>query len=148
MKLVKLFTLLTVTASSTVAAQEHRACNSLDYHYEAHASDQLRTIAASCKSKLVANLFYNRAYHADLVSEATALAGLIAYSDNNSRVHFEAYRLYMSYLEQMAKVWYPDSAARVRFLNREYDSRVEIEGLRLRGYDHVADYLERSFITP
>lgn len=147
MKLVKLLMLLAQTASVTVLAQEHHACSNHDYHYEAHAPGELRTIAASCKSTPIANLYYNRAYHADLVSEATTLAGLIAYVDNSSSVDFEAYRLYMALLEQMAPIWYPDPGARVAFLNREYDRRDEIARLRLRGYENVADHLERNIIT-
>ena len=147
MKLVKLLMLLTLAASRTVLAQEHHACSDLIYHFDSHASEELRTIAASCKSKPIANLYYNRAYHAELVAEATSLAGLITYSDNSSRVRFMAYRLYMALLEQMAPIWYPDSAARVAFLNHEYDRRVEIAGLRLRGYDQVADHLERNIIA-
>ena len=147
MKLVKLLMLLTLLASAPALAQEHPACRNVAYHYETHTPEELRSIAKSCKTVPIANLYYNRAYHADLVTEATTLARLIAYSDNSSNVHFEAYRLYMALLEQMAAIWYPDSADRVAFLNREYDQRVEIAGLRLRGYDHVAEHLERTIIN-
>lgn len=146
MKFVKLLMLVTLTASGIARAQEHHACRNAVYEYHGHTSEELRTIAATCKSTPVANLYYNRAYHADLVSEAATLAGLIAYSDDSSRTRFEAYRLYIALLEQLAPIWYPDPAARIAFLNREYDHRVEIAGLRLLGYDHVADHIERSTI--
>ncbi|UCB54895.1 MAG: hypothetical protein JSW45_13330 [Thiotrichales bacterium] len=144
MKLVKLLMLPALPASGAALAQEHPACRNIAYHYEAHISDEPRSMANSCPSTSIANLHYIRVYHPDLVTEATALAGLISYSDNSSNVHFEAYRLYIALHEQMAPIGYPDSAARVALLNREYDRRVEIASLRLRGYDQVADHLEST----
>ena len=148
MKLVKLVMLLAQTASGAALAQEHAACNDHEYQYEMHTPGELRTIAASCKSTPIANLFYNRAYHYDLVSEATALAELIVYSDSSNAVRLASNRLYVALLEQMAPIWYPDWSERVAFLNREYDRRDEIARLRLRGYDHIADRLERNFSIP
>ena len=147
MKPVQLLMLVSLTASGAVRAGEHPACSDPDYTYQAHTSAELRTIAASCKSTPIANLYYNRAYYADLVSEATTLAELIAYSDNSSSVNLEAGRLYMALLEQMAPIWYPDSATRAAFLNREYDHHAEIAALRLQGYDRMADRLERNIVT-
>ena len=144
MKPVKLFITLALMVSGVVHAQEHPACGDLDYRYEALASHELRSIAASCQSKSVANLYYNRAHHADLVNEAATLAGLIAHSNARSSTQFETYRLYMAVVEQMATIWYADVGERADFLNREYDQRGEIARRRLRGYDHIADYLERT----
>ncbi|MGD8497260.1 MAG: hypothetical protein PVG82_00040 [Chromatiales bacterium] len=147
MKLGHLLIILTLAASGVALAQEHPACSDLDYRYETHSSKGLRTIAASCGIPAIANLYYNRAYHADLVAEGTTLAGLIAHSPNRSGARFESYRLYMAMVEQLAPTWYPDTSERVRFLNREYDRRGEIARLRLRGYDHLADRLEREAVT-
>ncbi len=85
MKLVKLLMLLALTASKFVHAQEHPACSNLEYHYEDHASEQLRTIAAFCNSTSIAYLYYNRAHHTDLILEATMLSGLISYSSSTFR---------------------------------------------------------------
>lgn len=147
MKLMKLLIALALSGSGAALAQEHPACHDLGYRYEAHASEELRRIAASCASKPAAKLYYNRAYHADLVVEGRTLAGLIAYSPAHGGARFEAYRLYMGLLEQLAPVWYPDPAERIAFLNSEYDRRGEIARLRLRGYDHLADRLEREAVT-
>ncbi len=147
MKPVQLLIVLFLTTSGPLHADGHPACSDPDYPYHARTSSELRTIAASCKSAPVANLYYNRAYYAELVSEATTLAELIAYYDNSSSVHLEASRLYMTLLEQLAPVWYPDPATRVAFLNREYDHHAEIAALRLKGYDRMADRLERSIVT-
>ena len=147
MKLVRLMLALMLTGSGIALAQEHPACADLDYRYEAHASTELRAIAESCQSKPIASLYYNRAYHAELVAESRSLAGLISYSRTNSSADFEVYRLYMAMVEQLAPIWYPDSDERMVFLNTEYDRRGEIARLRLRGYDHLADRLEREAVT-
>jgi hypothetical protein len=149
MKLVKLLMLmlLLLLASGGVYAQEHLGCKDFEYRYEAHSSEELREIAASCKSKSIANLYYNRAYHVDLVLEASVFNGLVVYSGDSSRVRIDSYRLYIALLEQMAPIWFPDISARVAFLNHEYDRRGEIARLRLRGYDRVADQLERTSLT-
>ena len=130
-----------------VHADEHSACSDLDDEYQSHTPEELRFIAASCNSKPVANLYYNRAYHTDPVSEARIYARLIAYTDNSSNIRLEANRIYMALLEQMAPIWYQDSSTRVAFLNKEYDRHVEIATLRLQGYDRIADRLERNIIT-
>jgi len=147
MKPVKLFITLALMVSGVAHAQEHPACGDLDYRYEALASHELRSIAASCQSESVTNLYYNRAHHADLVNEARTLAGLISHSNARSSTRFETYQLYMTLVEQMAPTWYADVEERADFLNREYDQRGEIARRRLRGYDHIADYLERKDIA-
>lgn len=138
---------LTLAVDGVAAAQEHPACSDLGYRHQIHSSKELRGIAESCQAKPIANLYYNRAYHVDLVAEGRGLAGLITYSPANGRAHFDAYRLYMAMLEELAPAWYPDPAERIAFLNSEYDRRGEIARLRLRGYDHLADRLEREAVT-
>jgi len=142
MSLVRYLILLAATASGSVLAQEHTACSDFEYGYQVHSPDELRRLAASCKSASVANLYYNRAYHADMVHEAIVLSGLIDFTDSSSQVRFEAYRMYMAMLEQLVPLWYPSPESRAAFLNREYDKSGEIAALRLRGYDQMADHLE------
>ncbi len=147
MKIDKLLIALALTVSGSALAQEHPACSKLDYHLEPYDSTLLRAIAASCKSESIANLYYNRAYHADLVIEGTTLAELDVYSREGNVAHFDRYRLYMALLEQMAPIWYEDSAERASLLNREYDRSNEVARLRLRGYDHAADKLEHKTVS-
>jgi hypothetical protein len=137
--------LAALTACGGAFAQEHPGCRDLDYPYQHLSSAELRAIAASCRYRDIAYLYYNRAYHADLLSRADALASLIPYSgrEKEKQYDMQSYRYYMAMLEQLASVWYPDPMARVRFLNLEYDRRSEIAELRLKGYDHIADRLER-----
>lgn len=147
MKLVKCLILLVLPATGGVYAQEHPGCSDFEYRYEAHSSEELRRIAASCKSKSIANLYYNRAYHADLILEASVFNSLVVYSNSSNKVRLESYSLYMALLEHMAPIWYPNTSARVAFLNHEYVRRGEIARLRLRGYERAADQLERTSST-
>lgn len=127
-----------------VQAGEHPACRDLDYRYAQHPSQQLRAIAASCEAEEIADLFYHRAYHAELIAEGEALRGLIAYTRRDSGGHFDAYRLYIAMIEAFAPVWYPVVNERAAFLNGQYEHHSEIAELRLHGYDMVADRLERQ----
>ncbi len=96
----------------------------------------------------MAQLYYHRAYHADLLAEGNALADLIPYTQGEGSYHFQSYRMYMALIEAFAPNWYSDPVERVGFLNAEYERRAEIAELRLRGYDRRADRLERQTAKP
>jgi hypothetical protein len=137
-------------ASGIAAAAEHPACRDADYSYSNLSSTEMRVIAASCKSEAFARLYYNRAYHADMVKEAKAQSDITVFSPDDATFHgtpervrdFEAYRMYIELIEAFAPVWYKDPQERIAFLNKEYDRLGEIAELRLRGYGLIADYME------
>lgn len=133
---------------NTVNAQDHPACANLDYVYQNDSSKQLRAIAASCRSPAIAQLFYNRAYHKDLVKEGETLSLMVSLFSPDVTRHFEAYRLYIALIEAFAPLWYADPQTRVAFLNREYDRRGEVAELRLHGYDRLADLKEKRISLP
>jgi hypothetical protein len=153
MRNVYLLALLVLFGSGSVYAGEHRACRDISYPYLGLSSNKLRAIAATCNNEEIAKLFYNRAYHSDLASEARTYAGLMTYSRGTGSTfttappriaRFRGYLLYISLIEQFASERYPDLQQRARFLNREYDSQGEIAELRLRGYEHMANHRERQ----
>ena len=148
MKLVSLLLAWALLSGTTVFAAEHRACRELDYPYTDRTPAETRAIAASCRHRPVATLYYHRARHADLVAEESALARLIPYSPRASRYHFAAYTICIALIEALAPVWYADPSARAEFLNAEYDHRGEVAELRLHGYDTLADRLEGESATP
>jgi hypothetical protein len=125
-------------------ADEHPACRDLDFPYASLSSGELRVIARSCAKEEIASLYYRRARHAELLDEGEVLSGLIPYSRREQSSHFDTYRIYIAFLEAFAAVWYPDAGARAAFLNKEYDRLGEVAELRLRGYDNLADRLERG----
>ena len=148
MKRVYFLSACLILGGNSVFAEQHRACRDLDYPFGDHTPSERRAIAASCQSGPVARLYYHRARHADLVAEERTLARLIAYSPPASRYHFAAYEVYIALIEALAPVWYADPAARVEFLNAEYDHRGEVAELRLHGYDTLADRLEGKSPVP
>lgn len=148
MNIFRVLALAMLVVNGVVHAAEHPACHDLDAPYVRHSSSQLRAIAASCRSGAIANLYYHRAYHADLLVEGETLAGLITYAKRDSAHHFDAYRSYVVMIEALAPIWYPDRLERAVFLNAEYERCAEVAELRLHGYDMVADRLERQATTP
>ena len=120
-------------------AAEHEACHDIDFSAVALGSSTLRDIAATCKNPAVARLYYNRAHHYDLHQRSAFLSRLISvYAGRTS-----SYRMYMALVESLAPVWFPDVWQRVDFLNREYERVAEVAELRLKGFDRLADVLER-----
>ena len=148
MKLVTLFLAWALFGGNTAFAAEHRACRELDHPYTDRTPAETRAIAASCRHRPVATLYYHRARHADLVAEESTLARLIPYSPRVSRYHFASYKIYIALIEALAPVWYADPSARAEFLNAEYDYRGEAAELRLHGYDTLADRLEAKSTAP
>jgi len=130
------------------ADTEHLACHNVDYAYQQHTPKQLRAIAATCGSEALTRLYYNRAYHLELLQEGATLSQIIASFSSDVSHHIEAYRMYIALIEAFAPAWYADADARVAFLNREYDHRGEVTELRLHGYDHLADVKEKQNSYP
>jgi hypothetical protein len=139
------FLVLAIMAMGGVAqAGEHPACKDSRYPYASHTSSELRAIAKSCTVEAIASLYYRRARHADLIDEGEVLSGLIPHSRREQSSYFDTYRIYIAFLEAFSAVWYPDFSDRAAFLNKEYDRLGEVAELRLRGYDNLADRLERQ----
>lgn len=131
-----------------VNAQEHEGCLNLHYDYHKNTAKQLRIIAATCQSDGIAHLYYNRAYHVDLLKEGETLSQIDALYSRDLTRYIETYRFYIALIEAFAPRWYPDLEARAAFLNQEYDHRGEVAELRLHGYDHLADVKERQISSP
>ena len=96
----------------------------------------------------MARLYYNRAYHAELLQEGEALSRIVSVSGRETTRHLQAYRLYMALLEAFARNWNRNIQDRAAFLNREYDRRSEVVELRLHGYDRLADLKEAKMLLP
>jgi len=118
-------------------------CHDLGVDYLSVPVAKIRNLAQNCDNPALADLYYKRAYHLDLLARnSDSDSGLIVFGGQRSSL--AEYRLYMAMLEAMAPSRLPDSEQRINFLRREYEHRVEIEELRLRGFDRLADRLERS----
>ena len=129
-------------------AKEHEACLDLNYDYQSQTAKQLRTIAATCQSPRISRLYYNRAYHVDLLKEGETMSQIDALYSRGLTHYIESYRIYIALIEAFAPRWYPDAEARAAFLNQEYDHRGEVAVLRLHGYDRLADVKEKQITFP
>jgi hypothetical protein len=132
---------------SPLQAEEHAACWDMDYQFEKHSPQELRRIAASCRSALVSTLYSQRAEHADLVEEHKLLSNMAIQSRGGTNPDLETYRIYIGLIEAFAANLYPDPVERLYFLTEEYSRQIEIAELRLRGYDNLADRMERETLT-
>lgn len=145
MRLMTVLCAVTMLAVAHVSwAQEHPACANLAHTAKQRDSKQLRSIAASCSNPSVRELYYNRALHLELVTEAKVMEGLIEFRAPHSSNTMLGHQMYIALIEAVAPVWFPDLQERLEFLNGEYERRGEIARLRLRGYDPLADRLERQ----
>lgn len=120
-------------------ADEHPACWDIDISGIASHPSAMREIAASCKTPAVARLYYNRAHHHELHQRSSFLSRLISFHGDRT----SSYRMYMALVESLAPVWFPDPAQRVDALNQEYERVAEVTELRMKGFDRLADALER-----
>jgi hypothetical protein len=131
------------------ADQRHPACAEPAEPYAHYSPPELRSIAASCLSPEIARLFYNRAYHADLLEHYRVLARL----DRGGRggdggYRYETYPMFIGLAEAFARdAWKRRGEAAIRELNAGYDRAMEIAELRIRGYDPTADYLEHRLFA-
>jgi hypothetical protein len=147
MKMLRLIASLGLAFSGVAAAGQDPACEQLDHTFQSYTAEQLRAIAGTCHEKSVARLFYNRAYHKDLLSEGRALSGIITRNAEPAGYHVASYRLYIALVEELSLQWFPKAEDRVAFLNEVYERRGEVIELRLHGYDRLADALDSKYLN-
>ena len=138
--------LSTNLSDSPVFAQQIQLCSVDQENVMTLNSKELRAIASNCSDSELARLYYNRAYHQDLLNEAEFLSQLISYRHNSAHQHMINYRLYIAMVELFARHSLPKLEVRAVYLNEIYDKYDEVAMLRIRGYDKTADNLEREII--
>lgn len=132
---------LSIFVTDLVAADN--SCRDIGIQYLQQPVKSVRALAEHCDSPKLADLYYKRAYHLELLERNYASQeGIYRYHGGYPPI--SEYRLYIAMLESLAPVWFPEIKARVDFLRREYDHRGEVVELRLRGFDRIADRLERK----
>lgn len=144
MIITKQFGWILVFLSSSIAAAEYSACTNPDHPFQKLSHTELQTIAKSCHSKKMAQLYYNRAYHKHVITKAKALADLDSQASNANRQSIISHSLYMAMIEEFAKIWIPNQTTRIEFLNSSYLHHDEILELRLQGQNKQADQIERQ----
>ena len=118
-------------------------CLDIGVRYLTLPAAEVRHMAKRCDDAKLADLYYKRAYHLDLLRRNSSPHTEIIQIQGQSP-SIPEYRLYIAMLEALAPHWFPDADARADFLRSEYDHRGEVVELRLRGFDRIADRLERN----
>ncbi len=125
---------------------EHPACLDASVSAQSYRLDELQRIAGSCREPEIAELYYNRAHHRQLLDKYDRFErSLLHYGDQDHRAYIESYRIHIGLAEAFARVSLQlRDLPTVRRLNRLYDEIGEIAEMRFRGYDLIADRLERK----
>jgi hypothetical protein len=104
---------------------------------------QLRSIAADCDDPSVAALFYNRAYHAELLDDLALLARLHRAGSNTDRLHWEQRRIYIALAETFAAEAAGSNSQIADQLNLAYEESIRIAERAINGYERMADLNRR-----
>lgn len=100
---------------------------------------QLRQVAKECTRTEVANLFYNRAYHTELLQKFQLLNRLHSLQPSHDLTHYHTQRIYIALSEAFARrAWRQGESQALQQLNRQYDRSIEIAEYQLKGYDVLA----------
>ncbi|MCB1865921.1 MAG: hypothetical protein KDG50_10850 [Chromatiales bacterium] len=85
----------------------------------------------------------HRARARDLTQKARVLEQLTLRSADQGSVPARSHEMLFDLIEIFAQDRWPDPDERVAILNRLYERELELVELRVKGFDHRADYLER-----
>jgi DNA polymerase III alpha subunit len=131
----------------SVMAQEHPACQNLALATAYESMEKLLSIANSCQVPEVSELYYNRAHHWRMLQKYERFERSLRHiGSRDNRAYIESYRIHIGLAEAFAGTrLQPQDVEVLRHLNRIYDESSEIAEMRFRGYDLIADRLERNF---
>ncbi|WP_275098579.1 hypothetical protein [Sedimenticola hydrogenitrophicus] len=118
-------------------------------HSAEYPPAQLRQVAKKCDETAIANLFYNRAYHAELLDKFQILNRLQAHQPTDDLTHYHTQRIFIALAEAFAdRAWTRGEAQAITLLNRQYDRSIEIAEYQLRGYDKLAAHALQAPANP
>ncbi|MBW9259031.1 MAG: hypothetical protein K1562_15580 [Candidatus Thiodiazotropha sp. (ex. Lucinisca nassula)] len=129
-------------------SEEHPACLDLPLTEPGYSTGELLTIAKSCKSPQVADLYFHRAQHIKLLKKFHDFErGLLQYGEKDDDSYIESYRIHMAVIEAFSThdLLNDRRHQTLATLNRIYEQSHEIAELRFRGYDLIADRLEMKY---
>ncbi len=139
--------LLALLSLAPAHASDSKSCTSQGLEFLTLSAGELAAVAADCEDSELRSLFRRRARHQQIVSSFRILARLQMGHQARHGTDPDAVRLHMALVEVMAPIWFPNDAKRVDFLNAQYQHRIRVADLRLRGHDLAAARLEREFTS-
>ena len=137
---------LSLCGFASLAADQDPACRDLGLKDRAYTTDRLMEIARSCRAPEVAELYYNRAQYRRQLEKFTRFErALYHYGERDNMAYIESYRIFIGMAEAFAadRLSSLDAAA-LQQLNRAYERSGEIAEMHFRGYDLIANRLERN----
>ncbi|MCW8945528.1 MAG: hypothetical protein OQL27_12205 [Sedimenticola sp.] len=138
---------LLTTSGSALAG--HKDCNNPFSHSSDYTPKLMRQVAENCGETAIANLFYNRAYHAELLQKFQLINRLQSHKPNHDLTHYHTQRMFIALSEAFAKrAWERGEQQAITELNRNYDSSIEIAEYQLKGYDILAAQTNRLPTKP
>lgn len=130
---------LAIVLASSGAIADNADCYTPFNHDAGEDPASLRLIARACIEPEIANLFYNRAYHAELLHKFRTLNRLQALKPNHTQTHYQTQRIFIGLAEAFARrAWQRGTGNAISQLNLQYDRSIEIAEYQLKGYDMLA----------
>lgn len=128
---------LLTTAGAAIA--DHKDCSNPFANSSDDTPKLMRQVAENCGETAIANLFYNRAYHAELLQKFQVIHRLQSHQPNHDLTHYHTQRMFIALSEAFAqRAWEHGNEQAIRDLNRNYDRSIEIAEFQLKGYDMLA----------
>ncbi|MES9871529.1 MAG: hypothetical protein ABW162_06430 [Candidatus Sedimenticola sp. PURPLELP] len=120
-------------------AAEHPACTNPFLKQTVVTPGESRGIAISCTEEEISSLFYNRAYHQELLENFRSMAMLESYTETDDMMHYEAQRIYIGLAEAFARsAWNNGNLKAVSALNEQYDQAIAVGELQIRRNEVLA----------
>ncbi|TVO77011.1 hypothetical protein [Sedimenticola selenatireducens] len=128
---------LVITMSPAIA--DHKDCNNPFSHSADYTPHLMRQVAENCGESAIANLFYNRAYHAELLQKFQVINRLQTHQPNSDQAHYQTQRIFIALSEAFARrAWERGEKTAIAQLNSHYDRSIEIAEYQLKGYNVLA----------
>lgn len=134
--------------SYNLTAEEHPACHDIDFPYQEFTSETLRAIADTCTVDAIADLYYGRARHMDLMADHEIMSKLGHIREEQDDWTMDQESLFLALVEVFTAQQNLPEIQRAEVINIALDRTIEIAELRLRGYDRQARRLEMEGIQP
>lgn len=128
---------LIITMSPAIA--DHKECDNPFSHSADYTPQLMRQVAEHCGESAIANLFYNRAYHAELLQKFQVINQLQTHKPSNDRTHYQTQRMFIALSEAFARrAWEQGGKTAIAQLNSHYERSIEIAEYQLKGYNVLA----------
>jgi hypothetical protein len=148
MQLRILGALLMLAGYAASVMGQHAACQQLNISSGIYSQETLVEIAQSCREPAISELYFNRAYHLRMLEKYRFFErSLSHYRGEVGQAYIDAYRIHIGLAEAFIEKYLSSNRIEaVIQLNEIYDQSSEIAEMRFRGYDLLANRMEKEFM--